>query len=125
MRALYTRLFSDEHGASHFADVHLELSIGFSALPADPLHFAQLLVPDGSFWIGARTNWRGDAAHPAPRRAIFVTTHGKCQVTTSDGATRRFPPGRVLLVEDTTGAGHSTEITSDEDCFIFAVGLPP
>jgi hypothetical protein len=31
----------------------------------------------------------------------------------------------MLVVEDTTGDGHSTTITSDEDCFAFAVGLPP
>lgn len=45
-------------------------------------------------------------------------------MTTSDGAVRRFPAGSVLIVEDTTGAGHSTTITSKEDCFVFAVGLP-
>jgi hypothetical protein len=125
MRTRYTRLFSDEHGASRFADVEIELSVGFSAPPAEPLHFAQFFKPDGSFWIGAPTNWKGDAAHPAPRRAIFVTTRGEYQVTTSDGVARRFPAGSVLIVEDTTGLGHSTAITSDEDCFVFAVGLPP
>jgi hypothetical protein len=30
----------------------------------------------------------------------------------------------VLIVEDATGEGHSTAITSDEDCVIFGVGLP-
>jgi hypothetical protein len=125
MRAQYTRLFTDERGASRFADLDIELSVGFAAPPAEPLHFAQFLAPDGSFWIGAPTNWKGDAAHPAPRRAIFVTARGEYQVTTSDGVARRFPAGSVLIVEDTTGDGHSTAITSDEDCFVFAVGLPP
>jgi len=32
--------------------------------------------------------------------------------------------GAVLFVEDTTGAGHSSKITSAEDVIIFAVGLP-
>jgi hypothetical protein len=123
MRAQYTRLFTDEHGASRFADLEIELSAGFAAPPAEPLHFAHFLAPDGSFWVGAPTNWKGDAAHPAPRRAIFVTARGEYQVTTTDGVARRFPAGSVLIVEDTTG--HSTAITSDEDCIIFAVGLPP
>jgi hypothetical protein len=30
----------------------------------------------------------------------------------------------VLIVEDTSGAGHSNKITSAEDVMIFAVGLP-
>jgi hypothetical protein len=124
MRVQYTRLVADERGASRFADHDIELGVGFAAPPAEPLHFAQFLAPDSTFWIGAPTNWKGDAAHPAPRRAIFVTVRGEYQVTTSDGVARRFPAGSVLIVEDTTGAGHSTTITSKEDCFVFAVGLP-
>ena len=124
MRAQYTSLFTDERGASRFADFDIELSVGFAVAPAEPLYFAQFLAPDSSFWIGAPTNWNGDAVHPAPRRAIFVTVRGEYQVTTSDGVVRRFPAGSVLIVEDTTGDGHSTKITSDEDCFILGVGLP-
>jgi hypothetical protein len=124
MRAQYTRLFTDERGTSRFADVEIELSVGFAVPPAEPLHFAQFLAPDDTFWIGAPTNWKGDAVHPAPRRAIFVTVRGEYQVMTSDNVARRFPVGSVLIVEDTTGDGHSTTITSDEDCFVFAVGLP-
>jgi hypothetical protein len=124
MLAQYTRLFTDERGSSRLAEVDIELSVGFAAPPVEPLHFAQFLAPDDTFWIGAPTNWKGDAVHPAPRRAIFVTVRGEYQVTTSDGVARRFPAGSVLIVEDTTGDGHSTTITSNEDCFIFAIGLP-
>jgi hypothetical protein len=124
MQARYTRLFTDDRGASRSADMDLELTKGFAVPPAEPLHVAQFLAPEGTFWIGGPTNWKGDAVHPAPRRSIYVTVRGEYEVTTSDGVTRRFPPGSVLLIEDTTGAGHSTRITSDEDCFVFAVGLP-
>jgi hypothetical protein len=44
-------------------------------------------------------------------------------VTASDGAVRRFPAGSVLLLEDTTGKGHSSRIVSDEDVLIVAVAL--
>ena len=47
------------------------------------------------------------------------------QVTAGDGMVRSFPPGSVLLLEDTTGDGHSTRIVSGDDCIVFAVGLPP
>jgi hypothetical protein len=43
----------------------------------------------------------------------------------TDGMVRRFPAGSVLVLEDTTGIGHSTRITSAEDCLVFAVALPP
>src|SRR5271155_4616437 len=58
MRAHYTRLFTDERGASRLADFDIELSIGFAVPPAEPLHFAQFLAPDSTFWIGAPTSWK-------------------------------------------------------------------
>ena len=124
MRAEYTRLYADASGASHFADLDIELGPGFAVPPAEPLHRAQFLAPESTFWIGAPTKWKGDTPHPAPKRAIFITARGEYEVTASDGSVRRFPSGSVLLLEDTTGQGHSTRITSSEDCFVFAIGLP-
>ena len=124
MKARYTRLYAHASGASHFADLEIELSAGFAVPPVEPLHRAQFLAPDATFWIGAPTKWNGEIRHPAPRRAIFVTASGEYEVAATDGAVRRFPPGSVFLLEDTTGEGHSTRITSSGDCIMFAVGLP-
>jgi hypothetical protein len=124
MRASYTRLFTDEVGVARFEDLDVELAPGFAVPPAEPLHSAPFLPTEGSLWVGAPTGWRGDAPHPAPRRQLFVTVRGEYQVTAGDGSIRRFPVGSVLLLEDTTGTGHSTRITSGEDCIVFAVGLP-
>lgn len=125
MRTTYSRLFTDDTGESRIADFEVELAPGFAVPRAEPLHTAPFLVAENTFWIGAPVNWKGGARHPAPRRAIFVTVRGEFQVTTSDGTTRRFPVGSVLIVEDTTGHGHSTVITSSEDCYALCVGLPP
>jgi hypothetical protein len=93
--------------------------------PVEPLHTAPFLPCDGTtFWIGARLNWNGGAAHVAPRRMIFVTMRGAYTVETTDGSVKRFPPGSVLIVEDTTGTGHSSWITGDEDMVVLATGLP-
>ena len=81
-------------------------------------------LPRAAFGSVLQPNWKGGAAHPAPRRAIFITVRGEYQVTPSDGVARRFAAGSVVIVEDTTGDGHSTTITSDVDCIVFAVGLP-
>jgi hypothetical protein len=124
MRACYARLFTDEGGVSRFGDRDIELAPGFAVPPAEPLHSAPFLPTEGSFWVGGPPAWRGDAPHPAPRRQIFITVRGEYQVTAGDGSVRRFPTGSVLLLEDTTGTGHSTRITSGEDCIVFAVGLP-
>ena len=124
MHVHYVRLFAKPDGASRFEDREAGLDLGFAVPPAEPLYTAPFLPADATFWIGGPVTWKGDAPHPAPRRMIFVTVQGEYQIEASDGATRKFPPGSVLLIEDTTGAGHSTKITSAEDAIVLAVGLP-
>ena len=47
---------------------------------------------------------------------------GEYEVTASDGTTRHFSPGSLLLLEDTTGQGHATRILAD--ALVFTVALP-
>jgi hypothetical protein len=115
--------FTDDRGRSRFEDLAIDLSPGFSAPPAQPLHQAPFLAAEGTFWIGAPTDWQGDVPHPAPARMVFLTVQGEYEVTVSDGTTRRFPPGSVLLLEDTTGEGHSTNMISADTTIGFAVQL--
>jgi hypothetical protein len=55
---------------------------------------------------------------------VFITVQGEYEVFTIEGVVRKFPVGSVLVVEDTTGQGHSSRVTSAEECILFAVGLP-
>ena len=73
----------------------------------------------------------GDGCVPRPRLGaaamarcqLFCTLRGKYEVTASDGMTRRFSTGSLLLLEDTTGRGHSTRITCKEDAPVVAMAL--
>jgi hypothetical protein len=123
MQAHYTRLFADDCGRSCFEDAEVALSHGMAIPPAEPLQAAEFLASEGIFWVGAPTTWKGEAAHPAPRRLVFVIVHGEYEIMVSGGATRRFPAGSVLLIEDTSGMGHSTRITSADNVIVFAVKL--
>ena len=124
MQARYTRLFTDESGASRFEDSTIELQQMFSPPGLETSIFsAPFLASEGSLWIGAPNTWNDESLHQVPRRMIQVTTQGEYQITTNEGDIRRFPVGAVLIVEDTSGAGHSSKITSAEDVIIFAVGL--
>jgi hypothetical protein len=40
---------------------------------------------------------------------------------TSDGAVHKVQPGSVMLLEDTSGRGHRSRVTSDEDALLVAV----
>jgi hypothetical protein len=48
---------------------------------------------------------------------------GEVEVTASDGETRRFSPGGLLLVEDTTGKGHSTRVVGGEGFLLVGIAL--
>ena len=115
MQATYTKLFADAGGVSHFEDVTLPMPLGFAVPPAEPLNVAQIGPAAMVSLIGGSPNWKGDAAHPTPRRLLFVFLQGEVQVTASDGTARRFHAGDVLLAEDTTGQGHSSRITGTEE----------
>jgi hypothetical protein len=45
--------------------------------------------------------------HPVPARRLRFLLAGEVEVT-AGGETRRFVPGDVALVEDTSGPGHAT-----------------
>jgi hypothetical protein len=124
MRVRYSRIFANPDGSSSFTDQDTDLVVGFAAPPAEPLHTAKFSPATESFWMGATPSWKGDIPHPAPRRMAFVTVQGEYQVTASDGETRKFPPGSVLLIEDTMGVGHRTKNISTEDTIVLAIGLP-
>jgi hypothetical protein len=121
--AQYIHLYTDESGESHFEDLRLELTPADFAPPAAPLNVAQFLPIAQSLWVGVPTDWAGEKPHPSPRRQIFCTVKGTFEVTASDGTVRDFPPGSVLMLEDTWGKGHSSRIVSEEDVLIFAVVL--
>ena len=122
-QAHYVRLFADEQGESHFEEVEIELAPVDFAPPAPPLHVAALFPATGCSVVGAPADWAGQVPHPSPRRQLFCNLRGEYEVTASDGSIRRFLAGSLLLLEDTTGKGHATRITSNDDVLIVAVAL--
>ena len=113
----------DDSGESHFEELEVALAPANFAPPAAPLNIAPFLPTAESLWIGAPAGWAGDTLHPVPRRQVFCMVQGDFEVTASDGDTRRFPPGSVLLLEDTYGKGHSTRVIGEEGGLVFAVVL--
>lgn len=103
-----TRIYADAEGESHFEDVEISLSdageIGrlSQRFPATGIIFREN-DPDYDY------DW-----HTAPRRQYIILLDGEIEIQVSDGETRRFRGGDVLLVEDTTGRGHRTRITNGQ-----------
>lgn len=122
-QAGYVRLFADEHGESHFAEVDVPLDVADFAPPAMSLHAAALFPATSCGFVSGPPDWDGTMPHPSPRRQLMCNLRGEYEVTASDGTVRRFPAGSVLLLEDTTGKGHATRGGSDDDLLVVWITL--
>lgn len=110
----YHRMYVDSEGVSHFGDGELPLSLQDYAPPANPIAIHSLPNAKGATLVfmpaGSFEDW-----HPAPRRQFAFILQGVVEVTVGDGEARQFAPGDIVLLEDTTGPGHTTRVISDED----------
>jgi hypothetical protein len=118
----YVRLFSDTSGESHFQDIAVSLDRELSVPPAPPLRMRALGPAVTVALVGGDSGWHGEVAHPAPFRMFQSYLSGTVEVTASDGQSRRFGPGSLLLLEDIRGQGHSTRVL-DEDVVMLVTQL--
>jgi hypothetical protein len=120
--ATYTRLYADAQGESHFTAVEIDLAWTEYAPPAAPLELSSTTTATNLGFMNAPAGWSSDW-RPAAARNMFVVLTGEWEVTASDGETRCFPAGSALLVEDTTGKGHSSRVISQADSLAVMVEL--
>jgi hypothetical protein len=105
------RLYSGDSGESHFDDVEFPMMLRDAAPPAQPVYFTQPASAVSWASVKCPPNWDG-GLHPAPQRQILVCTAGSLRMTSSLGDQRDLVPGSAIFVEDTTGKGHISEVTS-------------
>jgi hypothetical protein len=108
-----TRLYADDFGESRFESLTIPMPRKEFAPPAAPLYAAQLQPAQHYVIIELPTGWGGTEPHPTPGRHIMFCLGGTFRVTASSGETRLFAAGDCLLMKDTSGKGHITEVTSD------------
>ena len=118
----YQKLYTVDDGESHFADVEIDLALTEYAPPAPPLSLSTFTPATQFGFMNAPAGWSSEW-HAASARSVFFVLSGEWEVTASDGESRRFPQGSVLLVEDTRGKGHSSRVVSDTDSLAAMVEL--
>ena len=111
---MYTKIYSDEDGETHFKDIEIELELVDYAPPAPPFMVSQFMPAYKYGFTLFESGWYGDW-HPTPMKQIYFLLSGTIEVTVSDGEKRLFGAGSIALVEDTTGKGHRTEVIGSED----------
>jgi len=114
MIAHFTRLYADAEGESHFEDLQADLNPIEFVSSAPPLYLSHSSPASQFSFFGAPGGWQSEW-HPSSSRNLFMVVSGEWEVTASDGETRRFAVGSVLLVDDTTGKGHKSQVISTED----------
>ena len=96
-----TRLYTGSDGQAHIEEL-------------DPASHPTLTELQGATGIafsvaepGRFSDW-----HNAPRRQYVITVSGEGEIGLGDGSMHKFGPGHVNLVEDLTGQGHTTRVSS-------------
>jgi hypothetical protein len=120
MHASIVRIVADGNGGSRFEDAGDVLVPANFAPPAPPLAVSEPRAASSARFIGAPAGW-DSPPHPAPAIQWVVVLRGSVEVRTTDGAARRFGPGTVIHLEDTTGSGHATRVLPGEDWLAFVV----
>jgi hypothetical protein len=119
----YVRIYADQNGDSHFEDVEVAMALTNFAPPAPPVDVSPLMSSTNVGFLGFSAGWYGPS-HPAPRRQFLFLLTGEGEVAVSDGEVRHFAPGSVVLLEDTSGKGHTTRNMSNDYAFVAVVQLP-
>ena len=116
----YTRIVVDEKGDSHFSSGEIPMALGSYAQPEPKLGLSKTYKASTATLFSAPPGYFGDW-HTAIRKQFLFHLSGISEIVVSDGETRRFGPGDIVLVEDTTGRGHTARSVGDEDILIVAV----
>lgn len=106
----YTRIYADAAGETHLQDIGPEMK------PADHSStMSELIAAKGIIFRETNGGQYFVDWHNAPRRQFVINLSGEVEITVSDGETRRFGPGTILLAEDVTGRGHISRGVGNAD----------
>jgi hypothetical protein len=119
----YVRIYADSSGESHFEDLEVALSPIPSAPPAPPI-LVSPFTPAARLAFAHCPPGGGGDWQTAPCRQFLFLLAGENETEVSNGEVRRFGPGSILLLEDTTGKGHNGRFVGIEDVLIAIVELP-
>lgn len=97
-----TRLYTGSDQESHFEDIDIPLDDR-----GDIGRLSRLFPATGMMLSETPGNYDYQW-HTAPWRQFVLMLEGSVEIEVGDGTIRRFDPGDILLVEDTTGRGHIT-----------------
>ena len=119
----YHRIYADAQGGSYFDTVTVEQGLVRAAPPAAPFYVSEDGPASKYRFYTFEPGWIGDW-HPAPTRQFLALMTGTVEMETTDGTVRRFLPGDLVLLQDTSGKGHLTRNICDGYATYLVVPVP-
>src|SRR5262249_5136348 len=112
---MVTRIFTGSDGLSHAEDIEMKMTAGAAGtsgmIKATGVQFRR--TPAGTF----------RDCNVGPRRQYVITLSGRGEIEAAGGRKIPLEPGRIELIEDTTGKGHTTRVTGTEDRVSISIPL--
>ena len=113
---MVTRIYTGSDGLSHAEEIEMKLAASGAAgtsemIKATGVQFRR--TPAGTF-----SDW-----HVGPRRQYVITLSGRGEIEVAGGKKISLEPGRIELIENTTGKGHTTRVVGTEDRVSIAIPL--
>jgi hypothetical protein len=118
---IVTRIFADDRGETHFADIELPLTLISVAVGLPPMRVSPSipLIRLQLFVVPSARDW-----HPAPARQFVLLLKGELEVEVSDGERRAFAQGSIAFVEDTQGKGHKDHAINADELLLALMTVP-
>jgi hypothetical protein len=116
----YVRIYADSNGCSHFEVKNINLESKDYAPPAPPLNTSVAESANQSVFLELPVGWYGDW-HPTPVRQWLILMSGECEFEAGDGDRLIRKAGDVVLLDDTSGKGHQTQVLGNVAVRIAAI----
>jgi hypothetical protein len=116
------RTYADDTGGSHFDIIEETLTPSAFVPTNPPLGLSAPHPATTAIFCRLAPGWDG-SWHPTPRTQYAVTLAGDWEITVTDGERRSFGPGDMVLLDDRTGRGHNTVVTSPGEVLILLIWL--
>ena len=103
----YARVFGDDDGETHFADVELPTgpapgagSVAYLMLPVERMGYAEYPADQEEIMVGF---------HVTEGRQFIMPLRGGFETWVSDGTSRKFTVGDLVFFDDLGSKGHLTK----------------
>ncbi len=118
----YLRLYADTDGESRLAELDVAFTSVDYAPPPQPFGVSEAVDAKSYATVRFPAGW-DSARHPTPRRQVFALLSGEFVDGLSNGSEFSLSQGDKVLMEDTTGKGHSARVQGNEDSYAIMVHL--